>query len=60
MKKEVILRVLIDTDLDEFGMHIDYKGFDEKTPVQNSLLVASILEIARRQELVKFDGKGSE
>lgn len=60
MKKEVILKILIDLDKDEFGMNIDYIGFDENTPVQNSLLVASILEIARRQELVKFDSKLKE
>ena len=60
MKKEVILRILIDSEKDEFGINTDYKGFDENTPIQNSLLVASILEIARRQELVKFDSKLKE
>ncbi len=57
MKKEVRLRILIDSDKDEFGINIDYIGFDEKTPTQNSLLVASILEIARAQELAKFYNK---
>ena len=60
MKREVILRILIDTDKDEFGINLDMKGFDEKTPVQNSLMIASILEIARRQELVRFESKIGE
>ena len=55
MKREVKLRILIDTEKDEFGINLDTKGFDEKTPVQNSLVIASILEIARRQELIKFE-----
>jgi len=54
MKKEVILKIVIDSTKDEFGISTDYKGFDENTPVQNSLLVASILEIAHKQELVRF------
>jgi len=57
MKKEVRLRILLDTDKDEFGINTDYKGFDEKTPVQNSLLIASILKVAVEQELAKFYNK---
>ena len=57
MKKEVRLRILIDSDKDEFGINTDYVGFDEKTPVQNSLLVASILRVAMEQELAKFYNK---
>lgn len=53
-KQEVKIRILIDSDKDEFGIAVDYKGFDEKTPTINSLVVASILEIARHQELEKF------
>ena len=60
MKKEVKLIVLIDSDNDSFGMNIDYQGFDEKTPLQNSLLVASILQIASKQELDKFINKDEE
>lgn len=54
MKQEIKVRILIDTDKDEFGIATDYYGFDENTPSQNSLVVASILEIARHQELEKF------
>ncbi len=57
MKKEVRIRILIDSDKDEFGINTDYIGFNEETPSQNSLLVASILEIARVQELKKFYNK---
>ena len=54
MKKEFKLRVLIDSENDEFIMNSNYHGFNENTPLQNSLLIASILEIARKQELEKF------
>lgn len=57
MKKEVIVQIVIDSDKDEFGINTTYKGFDEKSPVVNSLLVASILEIAKNQELSKFENK---
>ena len=60
MKREVRLSILIDTEKDEFGINTDYIGFNEKTPVLNSLLVASILEVARRQELARFDNKTGE
>ena len=59
MKKEVTLTIVLDTDQDEFGMNLETKGFDEKTPVQNSLLIASILKVAHNQQLRIFD-KGGE
>ena len=59
MKREVILRILLDTDKDEFGINIDTKGFDEKTPIQNSLMVASILQVAHDQELAGFHKGGN-
>ena len=34
MKKEVTLKIVIDTDKDEFGINTTYKGFDE---IKNSL-----------------------
>ena len=54
MKREIKLRIILDSDIDEFGMGLDLKGFNEKTPVQNSLLISSLLQIASRQELEKF------
>ena len=60
MKREVILRILLDTDKDEFGINIDTKGFDEKTPIQNSLMVASILQVAHDQELASFRKGGNQ
>jgi len=57
MKKEVRVRMFLDTGNDEFGLHMDSKGFDEKTPVQNSLTIASMLDLARRQELSKILSK---
>ena len=53
-KKEVKIRIIIDSDKDEWGFALDTKGFDEKTPTQNSLVIASILEVIRHQELEQF------
>ena len=53
-KKEVKIRILIDSDKDEFGFAVDTKGFNENTPTQNALLIASILEVIRHQELEQF------
>ena len=60
MKKEVILSILLDTDKDEFGINLDTKGFDEKTPIQNSLMIASILKVAYNQELNQFNNRSRE
>lgn len=57
MKKEVILRVMLDTDKDSFGIHLDTKGFGENSPQQDSLMIASILQVAINQELAKFNSK---
>lgn len=59
-KKEVVLSILIDSDKDEFGINMDTKGFDEKTPIQNSLMISSILKIASDQELERFSRSGNE
>jgi len=60
MKREIILRIILDTEKDQFGINTDYKGFDENTPVQNSLTIASILKVAHNQELEKFNGRGNQ
>ena len=56
-KKEIKIKIIIDPDKDEFGIATDYYGFDEKTPAQNSLMIASILEIVRHQELKELYNK---
>jgi len=59
MKKEVMLKIFLDTEQDEFGINLETKGFDEKTPIQNSLVIASILEVAHNQQLEIFN-KGNK
>lgn len=58
MKKELILRISLDTEQDEFGINLDTRGFDEKKPIQNSLIIASILKVAHNQELERFSNRG--
>lgn len=60
MKKEVLLRILLDTEKDEFGINLDTKGFNENTPIQNSLIIASILKVAHNQELERFSTRSNK
>ena len=60
MKRKVTLRIILDTDSDEFGINMDTEGFDEKTPQQNSLVIASILKVVQDQELEQFRKRGKE
>ncbi len=60
MKRKITLRIILDTDQDEFGINMDTEGFDEKTPVQNSLMIASILQVAHDQELERFQNRGNQ
>ncbi len=55
MKRKVVLRIVLDTEGDEFMINTDTEGFDEKTPAQNSLIIASILQVALNQELATFN-----
>ncbi len=60
MKRKVTLRIVLDTESDEFGINMDTEGFNEDTPQQNSLMVASILQVAQDQELEQFRKGGKK
>ncbi len=54
MKKEIILKIRLDTDSDEFANLMEVKGFNKKTPIQNSIEIAGLLEVVKQEELKKI------
>ncbi len=60
MKRKVTLRIVLDTESDEFWINMDHEGFNENTPTQNSLMIASILRIAHDQELERFQNRSKK
>ena len=54
MKKEITIKIRLDSDNDEFGNFVELKGFDEKTPIQNSIEVLGFLEVVKQEELKKI------
>lgn len=61
MKKEIVIKIRIDSSSDEFANFIDMKGYNSKTPVQNTLELLGFLEVIKKQELERiFDLKVKE
>jgi len=54
MKKEITIKIRIDSENDEFGNFIEMKGFDNLTPIQNSIEVVGFLEALKQEELNKI------
>jgi len=54
MKKEITIKIRMDSENDEFGNFVELKGFDEKTPIQNSIEVIGFLEVVKQEELKKI------
>jgi len=54
MNKEITLKIRVDTDNDEFSNFIEWKGFNEKTPILNSIELVGLLDIVRQEELEKI------
>mgnify|MGYP001030814632 CR=1 FL=1 len=54
MKKEIILKISVDCDKDEFGNWVNLKGFVDKKPIQNMVELIGYLEVIKQQELAKL------
>ena len=54
MKKEITIKIRMDSESDEFANFVELKGFDEKTPIQNSIEVIGFLDIVKQEELKKI------
>ena len=54
MRKEIIIKIRIDGDKDEFANFISMKGYPENKPIQNTLELIGFLEIIKQQEQKKI------
>jgi len=50
MKKEIVIKIRIDSEKDEFGNLIELKGFDNGKPILNKSEIVGWLEIVKLQE----------
>jgi len=57
MKKEILIKIEIDTEKDEIGNVIHLKGFDKRKQIQNRLEVAAHLDLLKLKELIYISGK---
>ncbi len=54
MKQEITLKIRVDSDNDEFMNFIEWKGFDKRTPINNSIKLVGLLETIKQEELQKI------
>lgn len=54
MEKQILLKIKVDSNQDEFGNLMKFKGFDENKPIQNSIEVIGLLEILKQQEIKRI------
>ena len=57
MEKEILIKIKIDTERDEWGNVISVKGFDESKEVQKDIDLVGLLEIIKQQEIRRVLGK---
>jgi len=57
MEKEIILKIKVDIDKDEFGNLISIKGFEEGKELQNTLFIVGLLEMVKQQEIKRILNK---
>ncbi len=57
MEKEIILKIKVDIDKDEFGNLISIKGFEEGKEMQNTLFIVGLLEMVKQQEIKRILNK---
>lgn len=51
MDKEIVLRIKVDTEKDEFGNLISIKGFKDGEEMQNTIFLIGLLEVIKQQEI---------
>ena len=57
MKKEIIIKILIDSEKDEVGNLISFKGFEDKKRIQNTIELIGLLDLIKEQEIFRLIGK---
>jgi len=51
MEKEIILKIKLDSEKDEFGNLISMKGFEKGQELQDHLLLIGLIEVVKQQEI---------
>lgn len=57
MEKEILIKIKIDTEKDEWGNVISVKGFEEGKEVQKDIELVGLLEVVKQQEIRRVLGK---
>ncbi len=57
MEKEIILKIKVDSEKDEFGNLISIKGFEKGKEMQNTLFIVGLLEMVKQQEIKRILNK---
>ena len=60
MRKQVVIKILIDEDKDEVGNRIDFKGFDNRKKIQNTIELVGLLDLIKEQEISRLTNQESK
>jgi len=52
-KKQIVIKITIDCEKDEWGNVISCKGFDDGKPIQNTAEILGWIELIKQQEIRK-------
>ena len=52
--KEIFIKIRVDSSKDEFGNIIEFKGFDNASPIQNTIELIGLLEFIKQQEVARL------
>ena len=52
MKKEIVIKIFVDSEKDEFGKIISIKGFEEGKQIQTAVEIVGWLEVIKTQEIL--------
>ena len=48
-KKFVVIKILIDTNKDEFGFDTAYRGFQKPIPLLDQMMLSGIIDLVKKQ-----------
>jgi len=54
MKKEIVIKIFVDCEKDEFGNIIHCTGFKDGREIQDRIELIGLLEIIKQQEVFKI------
>jgi len=54
MEKQIVIKIKVDTEKDEFGNIIEVQGYEDENLIQNTLELVGLLETIKQQEMRKL------